>query len=73
MRWGLALQARAQAVGSLDQAWGLAYQAYERVYIYIYISVLKKNNILFVYTFPNKFLIYVLIKLWLFLNDIGCV
>jgi hypothetical protein len=26
-----------------------------------------------VYTFPNKFLIYVLIKLWLFLNDIGCV
>jgi hypothetical protein len=48
MRWGLALQARAQAVGSLDQAWGLAYQAYERLalFLYIYISVLKKMHYL---------------------------
>jgi hypothetical protein len=65
MRWGLALQARAQAVGSLDQAWGLAYQAYERLalFLYIYIYFCFKKNALFVYTFPNKFLIYVLIKL----------
>ena len=44
------------------------------LYIHIYFFfVFFLNNASFVYTFPNKFLVYVLIRLWLFLNDIGCI
>ena len=41
--------------------------------IFLWFFLIFLNNTLFVYIFSNKFFVYILIRLCLFLNDIECI